>query len=66
MFQIAERLGQTKELTDALNQRTVVVSIGPTCSATLRALGVEPRVEPEHPKMGPLVLALAEYLEAHQ
>jgi uroporphyrinogen-III synthase len=66
LFQIADSIGQTKELTDSLNHRTVVVSIGPTCSAALRALGVEPRVEPEHPKMGPMVMALADYFSTHQ
>lgn len=61
LFQIAQSTGQAAALLEALNQQTVVASIGPTCTAALRALGVEPRVEPEHPKMGPMVMALAAY-----
>jgi uroporphyrinogen-III synthase len=63
LFQIAETLGQTDGLREALNQRTATTSIGPTCSATLRALGVEPRIEPEHPKMGPMVIVLGQYFD---
>lgn len=63
LFQIAETLGQADGLREALNQRAATASIGPTCSATLRALGVEPRVEPEHPKMGPMVIALGQYFD---
>jgi uroporphyrinogen-III synthase len=59
LFQLAQSLGQEAALRAALNQQTVVASIGPTCTAALRALGVVPRVEPEHPKMGPMVIALA-------
>lgn len=61
LFQIAQELNRAEELKEALNRQTVVASIGPTCSESLRALGVEPRVEPEHPKMAPLVAALAHY-----
>jgi uroporphyrinogen-III synthase len=61
LFQIAAERTEAEALRDALNQRTVVASIGPTCSAALRALGVEPRVEPENPKMGPMALALGQY-----
>ncbi|WP_437731555.1 uroporphyrinogen-III synthase [Sorangium sp. So ce1335] len=35
--------------------RGVVASIGPVCSEALRAEGIEPDFEPEHPKMGHLV-----------
>jgi uroporphyrinogen-III synthase len=66
LFQIAEKHGQAEVLRQALNQWTTTASIGPTCSDALRALGVEPRVEPEHPKMGPLVLALDRYFEETQ
>ena len=37
-----------------------VGSIGPVCSEALRAEGLPPDVEPEHPKMGHLVKAAAE------
>jgi uroporphyrinogen-III synthase len=61
LFQLAAEAGREAELKTSLNEQ-IVVSIGPTCSAVLRSLGVEPRVEPAHPKMGPMVLALADYL----
>jgi uroporphyrinogen-III synthase len=38
----------------------LVASIGPVCSEALRAEGIEPHLEPEHPKMGHLVKAAAE------
>lgn len=66
LFQIAQSMGQEVTLLESLNNRTVVASIGPTCSAALRALGVEPPIEPEHPKMGPMVMALADYFDTNQ
>jgi uroporphyrinogen-III synthase len=47
----------------ALQSTVVVASVGPTCSGAIAALGVTPRVVPEHPKMGPLVQALGAYFE---
>lgn len=35
--------------------RTFIGSIGPDCSDTLRSFGLEPAMEPSHPKMGLLV-----------
>lgn len=63
LFQIAAESARADELRDALNQQTVVASVGPTCTAALRALGVEPHVEPEHPKMAPMVQALLRHFE---
>jgi uroporphyrinogen-III synthase len=63
LFQVAAEIGKKDALRVALNERTVTASIGPTCSAALRGLGVEPRIEPEHPKMGQMVLAIVEYFE---
>jgi uroporphyrinogen-III synthase len=37
--------------------------IGPVCATALRANGVIPDVIPAHPKMGPLIAALADYVE---
>ncbi len=45
-------------LREGLN-RAAVGSIGPICSAELRARGIEPDFEPEHPKLGHLVKAAA-------
>jgi uroporphyrinogen-III synthase len=38
--------------------------VGEVTSKALRAAGVEPHVEPDEPKMGPMVKALAEYFES--
>lgn len=61
LFQIAEASGQADTLRQALNEKTVTVSIGPTCSAALRALGVTPQLEPDNPKMGHLVVTLGQH-----
>ena len=39
----------------------VVASVGPVCSRRLREAGLPVDVEPDHPHMGNLVLALADY-----
>jgi uroporphyrinogen-III synthase len=62
LFAIAEELGRAEAVRSALRMRTVVASIGPTCTRALEALGVPPAVVPDRPKMGALVGALAEYL----
>lgn len=64
LFQLAESAGKADALRDAFNGAVIVASVGPTCTAALNSLGVAVRVEPESPKMGPMVLALAAYLEA--
>jgi uroporphyrinogen-III synthase len=58
LFEVAGTLGLEEELRHALRGKTLVASIGPTCSAALRAFEIEPQVEPEHPKMAHLVQAL--------
>jgi uroporphyrinogen-III synthase len=63
LFQVAEGLGAERDLVDALNGRTVVAAVGPTCQAILLAHGVSVDVVPDHPKMGPLVIALMRHLE---
>ena len=62
LFQVAKDLGRDHELLDSLNHKTVVASIGPTCTAALLQLGVIPKIEPEHPKMGPMVIELVKHL----
>jgi uroporphyrinogen-III synthase len=61
LFQVAAEIGKVDELREALNSRTVVTAIGPTCAATLIEAGVPPRVVPEHPKMGYMVKAMTDY-----
>lgn len=63
LFLVAEESVSRDELAQALNTRTVVASIGPTCTAVLREFGVIPRVEPQHPKIGHLMKALTDYME---
>jgi uroporphyrinogen-III synthase len=55
LVQVADARGVGAALTAAF-PRVVVGSIGPVCSAALRAAGVPVDVEPSHPKMGPLVV----------
>lgn len=63
LFHVATELGLARKLADDLNARTIVAAVGPVCSQVLRSFGVTPRVMPASPKMGPLILALAEYLD---
>jgi uroporphyrinogen-III synthase len=59
MLQVAAAEGIEGRLRAALAERVVVGSIGPTTSAALRAHGLPVDIEPEHPKSGHLVNAVA-------
>jgi len=50
-------------MVSVLNDHTIVAVIGPVCAAALRAQGITPDVLPARPKMGPLIAALADYVE---
>ena len=63
LFQIADTLGKSSQLADALNRNTVVAAVGPVCATALRSVGVIPHVQPAHPKMGPMMIALADYFD---
>jgi len=63
LYQIAERMDLGRELVDALRSDVVVAAVGPTCRAIIEVHGVTPHVMPDHPKMGPLVMALLRYLD---
>lgn len=63
LFQIAERLDQAKNLPEMLRRHTVVGAVGPIAARALRSHGVTVDLEPEHPKMGPMIRDLASYLE---
>jgi uroporphyrinogen-III synthase len=59
--------GEEEKLADQVKARLaagVVGVIGPVCAEALRAEGLVPDVEPEHPKMGHLVKETAERTEA--
>jgi len=66
LFQVAERLDLGRELLHALRKDVVVAAVGPTCRAIIEVHGVTPHVMPDHPKMGPLVMALMRYLDTKQ
>lgn len=58
LFEVA---GDRRErLIDALNRHVLVGAVGPTCAAAGYAAGVRHLVMPEHPKLGPLLQALAQ------
>jgi uroporphyrinogen-III synthase len=57
LLEVAEKLGGTERLRAGL-RRVVVASVGPLTSEALRAAGIEPDIEPEHPKLGHLMVAL--------
>jgi uroporphyrinogen-III synthase len=59
LLQIAEEMQLREEAIQALN-RTMVASIGPLTSETLREHGVKVSMEPSHPKMGFLVKEAAD------
>jgi uroporphyrinogen-III synthase len=62
LFQIADAMGVASSLRDALRERVVVAAVGPTCAQALEELGTPAHVVPHQSKMGPMVIALAEYL----
>jgi uroporphyrinogen-III synthase len=57
---VAAEEGRADDLRSALARRTVVGSVGPTTSEALHDRGLPVDIEPEHPKMGHLVAAVAE------
>jgi uroporphyrinogen-III synthase len=59
LLQIAAEMSQEDRVRRALS-RMVVASIGPTTSERLREYGIQPDMEPTHPKMGYLVSEAAQ------
>lgn len=59
LLQVAAEMKQENGVKRALS-RMVIASIGPTTSERLREHGIEPDMEPSHPKMGFLVSEAAE------
>jgi uroporphyrinogen-III synthase len=56
---MAQQLGLENSLRPALS-RMAIGSIGPVTSESMREYGIQPDFEPEHPKLGHLVLKAAE------
>lgn len=59
LMEIAAREGKDEALRRALAD-TFVGSIGPVCTEGLRSHGIEPDLEPEHPKLGVLIRDVAD------
>ena len=57
LLQIAEERGQGALLRAGL-AKLVIASVGPLMTETLRAAGLPPDIEPDHPKLGHLMVAL--------
>jgi uroporphyrinogen-III synthase len=63
LLEVARQQGLEPALRTAL-ARMAVGSVGPSCSEALRNLELEPDFEPEHGKMGHLVLAASREVRA--
>ena len=63
VLEVAEQTGE-RDAWIAAARKCIIASIGPTASETLREAGLEVDIEPEHPKMGHLALAVARDLLA--
>jgi uroporphyrinogen-III synthase len=59
LWQVAASAGLAAALPEMLLDRVVVAAVGPLAARSLRDHGVRVDLEPEHPKMGPLVRELA-------
>jgi len=59
VFHVAAEIGAADALRKALRERTVVGSIGPITTAALQHHGIEPDLQPEHPRIGHLVAEIA-------
>ncbi len=60
VMRVAEELGLRDAVLEA-GRGLLVASVGPVCSGALRRHGLAPDLEPEHPKMGHLVVAVAQH-----
>ena len=63
---VAERIGVLDQFRAATSSRTLVVSIGPTCSEALIDNGFDVHAEASPPKMGQLARAAADALKARR
>jgi len=60
LLEVAAAEGLEAGLREALNRTVIVASVGPTTTEALEGHGLPVDIEPDHPKMGHLVVALAE------
>ncbi len=61
LLAIAAGAGRAESLRRSLAGPVAVASVGPVCTRQLREYGIGVDVEPAHPHMGNLVLAVADY-----
>lgn len=63
LFAVAEECDRATALTSALNRPGFLVgAVGPVAAQAIEEHGVRVGLQPEHPKMGPLVIAMGEAL----
>ena len=60
LLRIAREEGVEQQTSDQLRHRTVIASIGPSCSEMLDDYGIATDISPSHPKMGFLVKETAD------
>ena len=58
LFQIAESDNANERLRAAI-KKLLIGSVGPVCTDVLRQFGLQPDIEPVHPKMGSLIAEVA-------
>jgi uroporphyrinogen-III synthase len=63
LFSTADGMGCGADFRARLTNRVVVVSVGEITSRALEKAGVSAHVEPTEPKMGPMVKALADFVQ---
>ena len=63
LFKLAQHFDQEGALRKALNDAVAVAAVGPVCAQAWHDWGIKVDIVPEHPKMGHLVLAIAEYCQ---
>jgi len=62
LMMVARQEGKAQELRRQL-EKVVIGSVGPICSDTIRSFGLPVDIQPERPKMGALVAAVADGAE---
>ncbi|HXT16151.1 MAG TPA: uroporphyrinogen-III synthase [Gemmatimonadaceae bacterium] len=62
VFEVAARRGMREALLSALREHVLIGAVGPTVAHALAQLGLDADVVPDHPKMGQLVVALADHV----
>lgn len=64
LFSIASQAGKEETLRAGLERESLAIaSVGPVCTRRMLEAGIRVDVEPEHPHMGNLVMALADHLQ---